>query len=149
VEQDVEVQVGRARVRGQVDRLERDADGRLVVVDLKTGSSVAAKADLPRHAQLGVYQLVVAEGGFDEVVPGGESGGATLVYLGSPSKRHSIREQGPLADDEDPGWARELVTGVADGMAAATFTARTGSACRVCAARRACPAQLEGRQVGQ
>src|SRR6185312_7147552 len=37
VERDVEVRLGDLVVRGQVDRLERDPDGRLVVVDLKTG----------------------------------------------------------------------------------------------------------------
>ena len=40
-EMDFDVVVGRARIRGQVDRLERDGDGRLVVVDLKTGKTTA------------------------------------------------------------------------------------------------------------
>ena len=50
------------RVRGRVDRLERDAEGRLVVVDVKTGKSPVSKDDAQRHAQLGLYQLAVAEG---------------------------------------------------------------------------------------
>ena len=44
--------------------LERDADGRAVVVDLKTGSSKPSRAELARHPQLGVYQLAVALGAF-------------------------------------------------------------------------------------
>ena len=40
------------RVRGRVDRLERDAEGRLVVVDIKTGKSPVSKDDAqqPRPA---------------------------------------------------------------------------------------------------
>ena len=41
------------RVRGRVDRLERDAEGRLVVVDVKTGKTPVTKDDAQRHAQLG------------------------------------------------------------------------------------------------
>ncbi len=59
----VEIQVGRAVVRGNVDRLERDPEGRLVVADLKTGRSGPTSNEVARHAQLGVYQLAVEEGG--------------------------------------------------------------------------------------
>ena len=50
------------RVRGRVDRLERDAEGRLVVIDVKTGKSPVSKDDAQRHAQLAAYQLAIAEG---------------------------------------------------------------------------------------
>jgi hypothetical protein len=48
VEQGMQVELGEAVVRGQVDRLERDAEGRLVVVDLKTGKSAPTKAEAAR-----------------------------------------------------------------------------------------------------
>ncbi|WP_198950331.1 ATP-dependent DNA helicase [Kineosporia sp. A_224] len=148
VERSVEVQVGRAVVRGQVDRVERDADGRLVVVDLKTGKSAPASAELARHAQLGVYQVAVEEGGFDDVAPGRESGGALLVQLGTTRKSAGVQEQPPLASDDDPQWARRLVTEAADGMAGDAFPASGNPMCRMCAVRRSCPLQPEGRQVG-
>ena len=50
------------RVRGRLDRLERDSAGRLVVVDIKTGKTPVSKDDAQRHAQLAMYQLAVAEG---------------------------------------------------------------------------------------
>ena len=132
-----------AVVHGRVDRLERDTDGRLVVVDLKTGRSKAVDADLARHAQLGAYQLAVAEGAF----PGGDRpGGATLVQLGAKSSVKE-QEQRPLPEDEDPQWARELVRGAARGMSGAVFRAAPGSACRICASRTSCPANDSGRQV--
>ena len=67
------------RVRGRVDRLERDGAGRLVVVDVKTGKSPVSKDDAQRHAQLAMYQLAVAEG---LVGQGDDPGGARLVYIG-------------------------------------------------------------------
>jgi RecB family exonuclease len=149
-EQPVTVEVGRAVVSGLVDRLEQDGDGRLVVVDLKTGRSAPRTGDLARHAQLGVYQLAVEQGGFDEVAPDhAGSGGAMLVQLGGRTKGVGIQEQPALAEDDDPLWARRLVETVADGMAAARFAATVNPMCRMCSVRRSCPIQLEGRQVGQ
>lgn len=146
----VEVRVGRAMVRGQIDRLERDADGRLHVVDFKTGASKPSREELARHPQLGVYQLAVEEGGLSPTVEGlPQSGGAALVQLGSPTKTVSVQAQQPLQADEDPTWARALVESVADGMAGADFPASAGPLCRSCDVRRSCPATSEGRQVGQ
>ncbi|HET8880011.1 MAG TPA: ATP-dependent DNA helicase, partial [Arthrobacter sp.] len=48
-----------AVLRGQVDRLEIDAEGRLVIVDLKTGKRQPGKSELERHPQLGAYQAAV------------------------------------------------------------------------------------------
>src|SRR5690606_4443635 len=101
VEVDFDVEVGQARLVGRVDRLEVDHDGRLVVVDLKTGVTAVTAGELSRHAQLAAYQLAVEHGGFDEVSGGvRRSGGATLVQLGRPL-RGQAREQAqpPLGDD--------------------------------------------------
>jgi superfamily I DNA/RNA helicase/RecB family exonuclease len=157
VERDVEVQVGRAVVRGQVDRLERDDAGRLVVVDLKTGATPVRRDDLAEHAQLGVYQVAVEAGGFDGIDPGaggrddGEprSGGAMLVQLGHKAKGPGIQPQPPLADADDPRWAHRLVERVADGMAGEGFAASANEMCRTCPVTRSCPLQPDGRQVGE
>ncbi|WP_285617757.1 ATP-dependent DNA helicase [Kineosporia sp. NBRC 101677] len=89
-EQSVQVDVGRARISGKVDRLERDEQGRLVVVDLKTGKSAPSRAELARHAQLGVYQVTIEEGGFARAVakagllPGSPAGDPVGDLLGDP-----------------------------------------------------------------
>jgi RecB family exonuclease len=148
VEQDVEVRLGELVVRGQVDRLERDADGRLVVVDLKTGKTKPTKAEAARNPQLGVYQVAVEEGGFDQIAPGvRSSGGAELVQLGGDTQKVGVQAQPPLRQDADPDWARTLLGTVAAGMAAESFQARSGSHCRMCSVRRSCPTTVEGRQV--
>ncbi|HYJ74648.1 MAG TPA: ATP-dependent DNA helicase, partial [Kineosporiaceae bacterium] len=148
VEQDVEVRLGELVVKGQVDRLERDRDGRLLVVDLKTGKSKPTNAEAERNPQLGVYQVAVEEGGFAEVAPDARiSGGAELVQLGGDTRKVSVQPQPPLHQDGDPDWARTLLRTVAAGMSAESFEARSGSHCRMCSVRRSCPTQVDGRQV--
>jgi superfamily I DNA/RNA helicase/RecB family exonuclease len=130
---------------GRVDRLEVDDDGRLVVIDLKTGRTTSASAaDLPEHPQLGAYQVAVEEGAFPE---GDVSGGAALVQLGTTHKDAKEQPQEALRDSEDPGWAHAMVHRTADTMAASTFVAKANDSCRVCPVRTSCPVSGKGRQV--
>jgi RecB family exonuclease len=144
----VELPDGPAVLTGRVDRVEQDGDGALRVVDLKTGKSSPANGDVPRHAQLGVYQVAVERGGFTEG-QAGVSGGAALVQLGTPAVKHKEQPQAPLADDDEPRWAHDLVNRVATGMAGAEFVATVGDLCAVCPVRTSCPAQSDGRTVTQ
>ena len=120
-------------------------EGRLVVIDLKTGKTTAvAAADLEEHAQLAGYQAAVEAGAFAD--HGAESGGAALVQLG-PGKDAREQMQVPLADATDPQWAYAMVRRTAETMAAATFSAVANSRCRVCPVRTSCPISGKGRQV--
>ena len=133
------------QLTGRVDRLEVDEQGRLVVIDLKTGKSTTVSAsDVEEHAQLAGYQAAVDAGAFDEF--GDESGGAALVQLG-PTKEAREQMQLPLAEATDPNWAYAMVRRTADTMAAATFSAVANSKCRVCPVRTSCPISGQGRQV--
>lgn len=132
---------------GSVDRLEQDEQGRLWIIDLKTGRSKPPAAEIAGHAQLGAYQVAVEEGAFADRAPGARSGGAQLVHLGTPGKSFSAQSQPAVQDAEDPGWARRLVTVAAEGMAGDTFPARLDDQlCRTCAVRFSCPLQPEGQQ---
>jgi superfamily I DNA/RNA helicase/RecB family exonuclease len=144
----VEVLVGeRAVLAGRVDRLERDADGRAVVVDLKTGSTKPSKADLARHPQLGVYQLAVALGAFAEQHGLTEPGGAALLQL-KTGKKADEQLQPALAADDDPDWAAALVERVVQGMSGSDFPATVNEHCaRTCAVRSSCPAWPDGESV--
>ena len=140
---DLRVTIGRAEIRGRVDRLESDATGRLRIIDLKTGRSKPTKDELEQHPQLGCYQAAVEAGG----LPGGaaSSGGAALVHIGPAGGLTGVvQEQRALSSSENPGWAAELVQQVAESMASATFEARVGTWCRTCPSRRSCPARPEG-----
>ena len=148
VEQKLRAQVGAVEITGRVDRLERDSEGRAIVVDLKTGSTPVPSTDLDRHPQLGVYQLAVLLGAFERFGLT-EPGGAELVQVGKASLSAQVRvqPQAPLSDDPEPDWARDLVETVAAGMAGPLFEARVNPGCRNCPVRSCCPVHPDGEQV--
>ncbi|BBX99547.1 ATP-dependent helicase [Mycobacterium seoulense] len=132
---------GEVRLRGRVDRLERDAAGRLVIVDIKTGKTPVSKDDAQQHAQLAMYQLAVAEG---MVAAGEEPGGARLVYLGKAGAAGAIeREQDPLTPAARDEW-RRLVRRAAEATAGPRFVARRNDGCSHCPVRPSCPAHADG-----
>lgn len=133
------------RVRGRVDRLERDAEDRLVVVDVKTGKSPVSKDDAQRHAQLATYQLAIAEGLLPE---GDQAGGGRLVYLGKiGASGPAERDQDPMSDDGRAQW-QESVQDAAAATKGPYFVARVNDGCAHCPARAMCPARaaVEGRE---
>ncbi|MFI7247031.1 ATP-dependent helicase [Micromonospora chalcea] len=131
---------------GRVDRLEVDAEGRLVVIDLKTGKSTAVtEREVAEHPQLGAYQAAVEAGGFAEF--GEEPGGAALVQLGTGARDAKEQTQAAAGEGPEAGWATALVRRTADTMAASTFAAVANSKCRVCPVRTSCPVSGQGRQV--
>jgi superfamily I DNA/RNA helicase/RecB family exonuclease len=144
IEREFDAEVGDALLTGRVDRLERDAAGRLVVVDLKTGKSKVRADDLPVHPQLGAYQLAVQAGAFGA---GEESGGALLVQLAAAG-RDPQQLQPPLGEADDPQWIRREVDYVAERMRGSEFTARENSYCGNCDLQSCCPLHA-GRQVTQ
>ena len=161
VEIDLRAEHERALIIGRVDRLERDAEGNLMVIDLKTGSSRPSKLEIEQHAQLGAYQVAIVEGGVQGTPPDEVQGsasepprsaGAALVHLGAasgakPTLKHGFQQQQPLERDADPQWAHDLVARTATGMAGSQFPASPGKWCRVCPVRFSCPIQPEGRML--
>jgi RecB family exonuclease len=146
IEKDFLVQLNEVvRIKGRVDRLEIDDEGRLVVIDLKTGKSTSVtEAELPEQPQLGAYQAAVEAGAFPEF--GTEAGGAMLVQLGSHANVKE-QDQPPLADSADPSWAAAMVRRTAATMAASTFQAVINAKCRTCPVVTSCPVSGKGRQV--
>jgi superfamily I DNA/RNA helicase/RecB family exonuclease len=133
---------GPARMRGSIDRIEVDPDGRVSVVDLKTGRSMPSeKSDMPEHPQLGAYQLAVEDGAVDGVPAGSEMADARLVFVQNPRGGHAYSERTQQAFDDDARAAyRQRLHTVATGMAGRTFLAnvddhcekaRTGAECRI------------------
>lgn len=66
---DVTLDVGgvSVRIRGSMDRVEKDTAGRAYVVDFKTGKQIPTDKSLPEHKQLAVYQLAVRAGALNEL----------------------------------------------------------------------------------
>ena len=165
-----DIDLGRERVHltGTADRVERDPDGRVRIVDFKTGKSEPRAADVAVQDQLGVYQLAVQVGAFADVAgPDARPGGAELVYLRLPDAGGVLPKVFPQASLDDvpfpvadappeeaepgpaerPTWVHRRLLAAAELIRAERFDARLGPACRYCPFRGSCPAQPVGRQV--
>jgi RecB family exonuclease len=171
-----EVDVGTERIHltGSADRVERDPDGRVRIVDFKTSRTAPLAVDVAVQDQLGVYQLAVQAGGFASVAgPGARPGGAELVYLrladGSgpyPKVFHQpslddvpfpLEALGIEVPDDpehvdprsltEPTWVHRRLSAAAEVIRGEHFEARIGRSCRYCPFRGSCPAQALGRQV--
>ena len=95
----------RVRLRGRIDRLERDPDGRPVVVDVKTAKNPVTKDAARDHAQLAAYQVAAAAGAI-EGQPASEPGGARLVFVAKPHNKEGAtqRVQPPLDAEGLERW---------------------------------------------
>nr|WP_240979437.1 ATP-dependent DNA helicase [Streptomyces sp. HNM0574] len=155
------------RIRGSVDRIETDTQGRAYVVDFKTGRNKPTAADVAHHPQLAVYQLALREGAADGLFDGHrpEPGGAELVHLrlGAPrrdggetlpavQRQEPWQETGegetPPPDGPDDGaWVGDLLADAATRVLDERFTPSPGQHCTHCTFRAACSALPEGRHV--
>ncbi|MFG2604520.1 ATP-dependent helicase [Streptomyces sp. NPDC048514] len=140
------------RIRGQMDRVETDGDGRAYVVDFKTGKQAPSAAEVSRHPQLAVYQLAVREGAVDAAFDGRrpEPGGAELVHLRQGAAGRDGGESLPKVQTQEPPageWVGELLAGAAGKVLDERFTPSTGQHCTHCAFRASCSARPEGRHV--
>lgn len=151
---DVTLEAGEyeVRIRGSMDRVERDAEGRAYVVDFKTGKQSPTKDEVARHPQLAVYQLAVREGAVDEVFDGARpaSGGAELVQLRQPAPKKEGGDALPKVQAQQPPeteWVSDLLATAAGRVLDERFTPSTGTHCTHCTFRASCSAQPEGRHV--
>jgi RecB family exonuclease len=138
-----EFEIGKALVRGQVDRLELYPDGRVMIVDLKTGSKAFTAEEAREHAQLGLYQLAFENGAFDlangndEVIWPADFDPKTARLAGAKlllvsGDKPTEREQGSIAEDSSAKQKFESIVAAATrGMAMTeqVFVAKVGSHC--------------------
>ena len=166
----------RVLLTGSADRVERDPQGRIRIVDFKTSRAAPQSADVAVQDQMGVYQLAVLAGAFDELAgPGARPAGAELVYLrlaDAPSGAGGLLPKSfhqaslddvpfPTDDPDDgpdqsdlpagldlqPTWVHRRLAVAADLVRRERFVARVGPGCRYCPFVASCPAQPAGRQV--
>ncbi|GAA1049654.1 ATP-dependent helicase [Arthrobacter russicus] len=142
-----------AALKGIVDRLEVDAQNRLLVVDLKTGKHKPTAAELERHPQLGAYQVAAEHGAFaglaeqQGLAGATEVAGAALVQLGDGTQKHDPQFQAAVDPADD--WATPLVREAAVLMSAAEFVAvhdPSATGRRPCPLPDVCPL-CRGKQV--
>ncbi|MFJ5264062.1 ATP-dependent helicase [Streptomyces sp. NPDC088387] len=151
---DVTLEAGdyEVRIRGQMDRVEADGDGRAYVVDFKTGKQAPSSAEVARHPQLAVYQLAVREGAVDEAFDGvrPRPGGAELVQLRQGAAKRDGGETLPKVQAQESlegEWVGELLATAAGKVLDERFVPTAGQQCAHCAFRASCSVRPEGRHV--
>ncbi|MFF5154880.1 ATP-dependent helicase [Streptomyces sp. NPDC000348] len=151
---DVTLEAGdyEVRIRGQMDRVETDREGRAYVVDFKTGKQAPSAKEVERHPQLAVYQLAVGEGAVDDVFDGvrPEPGGAELVQLRQGAAKRDGGETLPKVQAQEPPegeWIGDLLATAAGKVLDERFGPTAGQHCAHCAFRASCSARPEGRHV--
>ncbi|MFJ2575629.1 ATP-dependent helicase [Kitasatospora aureofaciens] len=152
---DVTLDVGgvAVRIRGSMDRVEKDEAGRAYVVDFKTGKQIPTDKSLPEHKQLAVYQLAVRAGALNELPGFGHrppaTGGAELVHLREPAAKAA--QDAPKVQRQEPPegepWIENLLADAAGRVLAERFVPQTGGGCDRCTFRRSCSAQRDGAQL--
>jgi RecB family exonuclease len=128
-----EFEMGKAQIRGQVDRLELYPDGRVMIVDLKTGNKLFTAEEAREHAQLGLYQLAFEHGAFSELLElpeGAKLAGAKLLLVSGD--KPTERDQPSIQDSEGlQNKFEAMVSSATQGMAMLdnVFIAQVGSHC--------------------
>lgn len=148
VERDVSVDLPDGiTVRGRVDRLEVDNEGRPVIIDLKTGKQPISADDAKEHPQLAVYQLAAAYGAFAGDGLAEVPGGARLLYVAKKSRgKATERGQEPLHGEVVDHWLN-IVRDAAGSMVGPEYNAFESPDCPRCPVRFTCPLHSSGRQV--
>ncbi|MFJ9578499.1 ATP-dependent helicase [Streptomyces sp. NPDC101191] len=155
-EHDFDVTLGagayEVRIRGSMDRVEADEQGRAYVVDFKTGKAAPTKDEVAHHPQLAVYQLAVREGAVDEVFGGRtpEPGGAELVHLRQAAPKKEGGDALPKVQAQQPlegEWVGDLLATAAGRVLDERFTPTAGQHCTTCSFRASCSARPEGRHI--
>jgi len=126
-EQHFEVRVGNATVAGRIDRIDDLGDGRVAIVDYKTGKP-RAQEDADGSLQLSIYAIAAREKwGYQA---------DRLVFYNLEENSAVTTVRGKLELEA----AKAKVQDVASRIDAGQFDPKTGYHCRLCPYRNLCPA---------
>nr|WP_194956558.1 ATP-dependent DNA helicase [Aeromicrobium phoceense] len=139
-------------LRGSMDRVEIDAEGRVHVVAFKTSRNAPGPRKIAEHAQLGIYQVAVEHGAVASLgVDQARSGGAELVQLRTPAGAKDpdspkVQPQAAPAPEE-AFFALELLAESARVVRDESLVARPNEHCGFCDFQTLCPV-ITGPTVG-
>jgi len=123
-----EIKLGETRLTGRIDRMDRGSDGRVIVVDYKTGKA-RDQEDADDSLQLSIYAMAAREKwGYDV---------GSLVF-------YNLEENVPVAtvrSEAELRVARDRVAAAAEHIAAGDFKPNVDFHCSFCSFRTLCPAK--------
>jgi len=123
------IEIGGARVRGRLDRLDRIGDGEVAVIDFKTGKP-KTQEDADDSLQLSIYALAARSMGH-------KPSSLVFINLQNGSAIESRRTPEQLHE------AETLVSSIAARIAAGEFEPKQGAGCAWCSYHSICPEHEE------
>ena len=128
-------------LRGRIDLMATDADGRVVVYDFKTGKTPKTAAEAQASRQLGAYQFLV------HVNRGKQAYGAHLIYPATSEGKLKKSSQ-PDFSPEQLAETRQNLLAAAEQISEPVQIATPGDAqCKYCSYHLICPAKDAGKTV--
>ncbi len=145
------LEIGRAILNGSIDRIEKDADGKLFIVDLKTGKKWDGEL-LKKSLQVQVYQLAAEQKKWldqelIETLPSEVSGGALVFFREEKAKPKTYEAPLPELNEESRAALETQLNEISDGVSGINLIAQANKDCSNCSLRSSCPLQPEGRWV--
>ncbi len=134
-ELDLVEDLGDLTIRGILDRMDEDGDGRLVITDYKTGKAPPQRYALPAFFALKIYALLVRRR------TGRSPAELRLLYLNGPTL-YSI----PVDDRQLDAMERQLRalwSAIDQAIERDHFPPRPGPLCNYCSFQTRCPAWTE------
>ena len=123
------IEIGEARIKGRLDRVDRAAGGETIIVDYKTGRA-KTQEDADDSLQLSVYALAAHKLGY-------APSSLVFINLQNGTAIESRRTAEQLRDAED------RVAAIAAKIAAGEFEPKPGAGCVRCSYHSICPVHEE------
>lgn len=142
VEQHVSLTIEGIEWRGVIDRVERNPDGTVRIVDYKTTKTPMQVAEAQQSIQLGFYLLAAAE---DPVISA--LGTPTEAELWYPANRRAKTINTRAFDPDALDDVRRRMVELATRLQTEDWEARPNDKCDRCPVRISCPEWPEGREA--